>query len=158
MTNTTQITVVVTAPITITMSNVRISAIAGRGCFADREYAKDELIGEYEGEIITADEGDTRYEHADDDIIWLFDLGNGYCIDAMHTECPMKYVNHSCDPNCYAQVDGNKVFYYAAKLLKKGEELTVDYELIAEENEACQCSCNATNCRGTMKDKTAQEE
>jgi SET domain-containing protein len=134
--------------------HVADSRIAGKGVFAARDIPEGELIGEYTGEIITDEEADRRYEN--EEMTYLFDIGGGKCIDALRSGCILRYVNHSCDPNCDDRLEGCRVFYYAKRNIRKGEELTIDYELIADEDEACACSCGAANCRGTMKGASDQ--
>lgn len=62
----------------------------------------------------------------------------------------IKYINHSCEPNCY--IDKTLMFVMAQKLIKKGDEITFDYK----ENEEWianrfKCSCNSKLCRGWIK-------
>lgn len=137
------------------MSNLYIgrSAIAGRGCFAGKNFRKGEQLGEYTGEIISGDEADKRY--ADDDQFYIFLLDDGSCIDPGDKEIPEKYMNHSCEPNAETEEDDGRVFIYALRDIKEGEEITFDYCVVADEDEDLTCHCGAPTCRGTMR---AQEE
>jgi SET domain-containing protein len=130
---------------------VKESSIEGTGIFAARDIKQGELIGEYTGDIITQDEADKRYEH--EEKTYLFDIGDNQCIDAMYVNNPLKYVNHSCDPNCDDRQEGKRIFYYAKRNIVEGEELTVDYQLIVDEDEkdAFGCNCKSRDCRGTMR-------
>jgi len=130
---------------------VKKSAIAGLGGFAGRPIKKGEIIGEYTGEIISDEEADRRYEN--EEMTYLFTLENGRCIDAMHDPNPVKYINHSCDPNCEAEQDGDKIVYQALRDIAQDEELTIDYELVTDpdEEDPCTCVCGTSRCRGTMK-------
>jgi uncharacterized protein len=134
------------------MFEIRESPIAGKGAFATRAIKKGECVGEYEGELITNEEADRRYEH--EPMTYLFSVEDNMCVDAMHVDCGLKFINHCCDPNCFAEVVKHKVFYYAKRDIRPGEELTVDYELIVDEkeNDPCTCNCGSANCRGTMKE------
>lgn len=127
------------------------SKIAGTGAYADKDYEKGEFIGEYLGKLITNKEADERY--GDESATYLFSVEDDLCIDATHIDCPLKYINHSCDPNCYAEVDKHKVFYYAKHAIKKGEELTVDYQIEVDpsDDDPQTCFCGTKACRGTMK-------
>ena len=127
---------------------VRESAIAGKGCFALEDIPKGTLLGEYTGPIISFEEADDIY--GEDEDTYLFSLEGNMCIDATHIEHDMKYVNHCCEPNCEATEEDSKVFYHAKKDIKAGEELTVDYQLISENED--KCFCGAEICRGTMRD------
>lgn len=128
---------------------VRKSPIAGNGGFAERIIKKGECLGEYTGEIISDEEADERYGEAE--MTYLFSCDNGFCIDATNDPNPLKYINHSCNPNCEAINDNGKIFYYALRDIAMDEEITVDYELIADKDEDCPCFCQSVNCRKTMK-------
>ena len=38
-----------------------------------------------------------------------------------------RYLNHSCRPNCETDIVKGKVYIYAKRNIKSGEELTYDY-------------------------------
>ena len=62
-------------------------------------------------------------------------------------------MNHSCQPNCTAYIEGERVFIYARRTILPGGELLLDYGLEAEEHERFSlyaCRCRAPRCRGTM--------
>lgn len=124
---------------------VRRSRIHGTGCYATRAFAKGETIGEYTGKIVS-------YEEAEEEggRTYLFQIDDDRVIDATRTRNPMKYINHSCDPNCESEQDGDRIFVKAIVDIAPGEELTYDYNLDSEEEEPCHCG--APNCRGTMRE------
>ena len=71
-----------------------------------------------------------------------------------------RYINHSCAPNCDAVEDEDeRIFIEAARAIRRGEELTYDYNFILEERHTpaqkklFPCWCGARNCRGTMLGK-----
>ncbi len=127
------------------------SPIAGTGCFANKSFKKGQVVGEYTGEIIDDDEADSRY--GDEEMTYLFDIGRGRYIDGDTDDNPVKYINHSCDPNCESEQDGKRIFIVALRDIKKGEELTYDYHLQVEEDDEdpYTCRCGARECRGTMR-------
>lgn len=127
------------------------SPIAGIGCFAARDFTEGETIGDYTGEIITEKEADRRYEESE--MTYLFDLGKGRYIDGDTEPNPVKYINHSCDGNCESDQEGDRVWIYALRDIKQGEELTYDYNLIVhdDDDDPYPCHCKARSCRGTMK-------
>ena len=137
---------------------VRVSPIQGRGVFAARKIEEDEKIGEYIGEIITEKEADLRYpfEGEERHHTFLFRLDNGKIIDAEHGGNAMRFINHSCDPNCEAEEEDGRIFIYAARDIRRGEELAYDYNFILEERHTAKqkalypCYCGAKNCRGTI--------
>jgi len=52
---------------------------------------------------------------------------------------PGCYLNHSCDPNAIGK--GAKV--YAWKVIRQGEEITIDYRLNAFSGERWECFCGS---------------
>ncbi|WP_224368228.1 SET domain-containing protein [Hyalangium versicolor] len=137
---------------------LRESPIQGRGAFATRRIRKGSRIIEYTGEHITQDEADERY---DDEAMgrhhtFLFTLDDNTVIDAAVDGNDARFINHSCDPNCQALIEGKKIFIYALKDIALGEELVYDYayeraEGMDEESEALYlCRCGAKDCRGTI--------
>ncbi|KFE71918.1 SET domain-containing protein [Hyalangium minutum] len=137
---------------------LRESPIQGRGAFATRRIRKGARIIEYTGERITQDEADKRY---DDEAMgrhhtFLFTLDDDTVIDAAVDGNEARFINHSCDPNCQALIEGDKIFIYALKDISPGTELVYDYayeraEGMDEESEALYvCRCGAKDCRGTI--------
>jgi SET domain-containing protein len=137
---------------------LRQSPIQGNGAFATRRIRKGTRIIEYTGERITQDEADKRY---DDEAMgrhhtFLFTLDEKTVIDAAVDGNEARFINHSCDPNCQALIEDDKIFIYALKDISPGEELSYDYayeraEGMDEESEKLYvCRCGAKDCRGTI--------
>lgn len=95
----------------------------GLGLFATTPIAKGTKIIEYTGEVITADEANRRGGQ------YLFELNDNWTIDGKGRENTARYINHSCRPNCYAELtdDEKRVFIIAKRNIKAGEELSYDY-------------------------------
>lgn len=137
---------------------LRQSPIQGRGAFATRRIRKGARIIEYTGERITQDEADERYddEAMDRHHTFLFTLDEKTVIDAAVDGNEARFINHSCDPNCQALIEDDKIFIYALKDISLGEELCYDYayeraEGMDEESEKLYvCRCGAKDCRGTI--------
>jgi len=51
-----------------------------------------------------------------------------------------RFINHSCRPNCYIDIKGDIIWIRAARNIKKGEELTYDYNTDGEGLIECRCS------------------
>lgn len=96
---------------------------AGLGLFAEEPIKKEDFIIEYTGERISTDEADERGGK------YLFTVNDKLVIDGKGRENTARYLNHSCRPNCYAEVDedDNRVRIYAERNIKQGEELCYDY-------------------------------
>lgn len=96
---------------------------AGLGLFANQKIKKGELVIEYTGETISAAEANRRGGK------YLFELNENWTIDGKDRQNIARYINHSCKPNCYPELDkkAERVFIYAKKQLTPGEELTYNY-------------------------------
>jgi len=129
---------------------VKDSKIHRFGCFAKRRIKKGTVVGEYIGKIIPESES---YLDEDDteELTYIFDLENGKVIDATNHEFPLKYANHSCNPNCEAFQQEDQVFVEALKDIEPGEEITYDYQLISDDD--VECRCGSKDCRKVMNRK-----
>ena len=135
---------------------VRQSDIHGRGVYAARFIAKGRRIIEYTGERIPDEniDDDTGSSHT-----FYFALSNGKVIDpAVTGGNDARWINHSCEPNCEAIEERNRVFIYALRDIHPGEELFYDYSLQVDgkvtrkEKKQYACLCGEESCRGTMLD------
>jgi hypothetical protein len=67
-----------------------------------------------------------------------------------------RWINHSCEPNCEATQEGERVFIHALRDIAAGEELFYDYGLVIDEPITPQlradypCWCGHATCRGTL--------
>jgi SET domain-containing protein len=87
---------------------------------------------------------------------FFFELGDGRVIDGGRGGNSSRWINHGCEPNVEAAVDGAKVTFHALRDIRRGEELLLDYRLqldeSADEGERTwyACHCAAEECRRTM--------
>jgi len=137
---------------------IRKSNIQGKGVFATRRIRPGQRIVEYTGEKITNDEADKRY---DEDKMkrhhtFLFTLNDDYCIDGDVPSNKAALINHSCDPNCEAVIEDDRIWIYALKNIQPGVELAYDYqyERTGDDIEALEkfyvCRCGSPKCRGSI--------
>jgi SET domain-containing protein len=133
---------------------VRQSTIHGQGAFATRPIRKGERIIEYVGERMP---WDAASEDPDDPHTFLFGLSDGnLVINAAIAGNDSRWINHSCEPNCEAVEEKQRVFIYALRRLQPGEELFYDYALEIDEprtpetEKQFKCYCGARTCRGTL--------
>ena len=103
---------------------VRTSAIEGSGIFARSDIPVDQLVMIISGEVITGKECERREEEEDN--VYIFWNGR-YYIDTRNTD-KIKYINHSCNPNCEV-IDRDKetLNLVSNRVIKAGEEITMDY-------------------------------
>jgi uncharacterized protein len=139
---------------------VRESRVHGRGVYAASAIKKRTRIIEYTGKRVL---WKSVLENLDDPSTFLFGLYNGKdVIDAERGGNESRWINHSCDPNCEAIEDeDDRVFIYALRDIRAGEELFYDYSLEMDEprtkesEKESACHCGASKCRGTMLEAKA---
>lgn len=139
---------------------LRRSKIQGRGVFARTDIPKGTRLIEYTGERINNAEADRRYE--DEKMgrhhTFLFILNSRTVIDAATGGNISKYINHSCDPNCVAWIERGHIWIDAERDIRKGEELSYDYEYdflpeyTIDDLETYPCFCGSRKCRYTIVD------
>ena len=61
------------------------------------------------------------------------------------------YIAHSCNPNCYIKVLGNRAILYSLYVIKAGSEITFDYSTSSTDDPktgwSMKCNCGDPNCR-----------
>jgi uncharacterized protein len=138
-----------------TLLEVRASRVHGLGVFASISIRKGTRIIEYTGQrILWHDVPDDL----DDPHTFLFGLDDGvHVIDPVIGGNEARWINHSCQPNCEAiEEEDERVFIYALRDLRPGEELFYDYALEMDEpvteqlKKECECFCGVPECRRTM--------
>ena len=117
------------------------------GIYAAERIPSGRKIIEYTGERISRRETKRRSEERE--LNYLFTLDPYWCIDGAVGGSGAQYINHCCDPNCYATIRRGHILYMSARVIKKGEELTVDYRFETDV-ERVACKCGSDDCRGTI--------
>lgn len=121
---------------------IKESAINGLGVFALKDFRIGERVYSFkEGKIINFKEIKNLSEK---DKTHLDKIGD----DAFEIiESPGCYINHSCEPN----IEERDRVGYALKDIKKGEELTIDYDKAAYIEKPFKCFCGSKNCRKLVR-------
>uniref|UniRef100_A0A3Q3A2B4 SET domain containing 1B, histone lysine methyltransferase a n=1 Tax=Kryptolebias marmoratus TaxID=37003 RepID=A0A3Q3A2B4_KRYMA len=126
------------------------------GLFAMEPIAADEMVIEYVGQNIRqviADMREKRYEEEGIGSSYMFRVDHDTIIDATKCGNFARFINHSCNPNCYAKVitveAQKKIVIYSRQPINVNEEITYDYKFPIED-EKIPCLCGAENCRGTL--------
>lgn len=96
-------------------------ASAGLGLFAGEPIPKGARVIEYSGRMLSEEE----YQKSRS--VYLFDIGPSGALDGSPRWNTARYINHSCKPNCTPDVSRKRVFIYAKRNIKEGEELGYDY-------------------------------
>lgn len=116
----------------------RTSRIHGTGVYAGEAIPKNTRIIEYRGRRLLKRQ--TEYSRSR----YLFDLNRQTDIVGQNLA---RYINHSCEPNCEAEIDGREVWIVARRKIAPGEELTYNYGYRLDE-ELMPCRCGAKRCVG----------
>ncbi|KAJ8268353.1 hypothetical protein COCON_G00135250 [Conger conger] len=130
------------------------SAIHGRGLFCKRNIDAGEMVIEYAGMVIRAVLTDKREKYYDSKGIgcYMFRIDDFDVVDATMYGNAARFINHSCEPNCYSRVinvEGQKhIVIFALRKIYRGEELTYDYKFpIEDDRSKLLCNCGARRCR-----------
>ncbi|XP_040278265.1 histone-lysine N-methyltransferase 2B isoform X1 [Bufo bufo] len=130
------------------------SAIHGRGLFCKRNIDVGEMVIEYSGIVIRAVLTDKREKYYDSKGIgcYMFRIDDFDVVDATMHGNAARFINHSCEPNCYSRVihvEGQKhIVIFALRSIYRGEELTYDYKFpIEDASNKLPCNCGAKKCR-----------
>jgi len=116
----------------------------GKGVFSRRWFHPEQIVGEIRGQVIYDE------HHSSDYCMYI---GDGRCLEP---DVPFRYLNHSCEPNCEFDwydlaTEGKpstkrRAFLFALRVIRPGDELTIDYNWPA--TAAIRCRCKAPSCRG----------
>ena len=124
---------------------VRRGGIHETGMFAKEDIEPGEIVYIKGGHILK------KSEVVSSSIINSYmPISDDYFIGAIsleEEESVKLYNNHSCDPNCGLN---GEITFVAIKHIKTGEELTVDYAFIDNEDYRFVCNCGSPNCRHTV--------
>ena len=137
---------------------VRESRVHGRGVYARQFIPEGTRIIEYTGQRVS---WEAAPNDEDDPHTFNFGLDNGQVINPEIGGNDARWINHSCDPNCEAAEEDDRIFIDAMRDILPGEELFYDYSLeidepITEESKKkYTCHCRSSKCRGTMLDTSS---
>ncbi|HEY4067716.1 MAG TPA: SET domain-containing protein-lysine N-methyltransferase [Burkholderiaceae bacterium] len=127
--------------------DVRPSRIDGQGAFAAEAIPARRKIGEIRGEAISVREARRRAKGQAR--IMIVEVSHTRAIDATHSADPLRFTNHSCQPNAVLRIRQGRVEFYAMREVPLGEELTVNYGETHHEGKL-RCRCGAPGCVGKI--------
>lgn len=119
---------------------LRRSTVDGRGVYAGESITRNSRIIHYAGEKISTREA-ARRERRDraGRRIWCFTVNRRWVRDAAVGGNEARFINHACRPNCYVEIAGDTIWIRAARQIRRGEELTYDYNTGGEAGIPCRC-------------------
>ena len=124
---------------------IRPSGINQKGMFAKELIHKGEIVYIKGGHIIT------RNELFSSSVINSYlPISDDYYMGALNAEeeeAIKLYNNHSCNPNCGMH---GEITFVAIRDIRAGEELTIDYAFIDNEDYSFECHCGSPKCRHTI--------
>lgn len=100
---------------------------AGKGVFAKCDIPKNRWVGTMTGPWVG---------HNGKHVLWVESYFHEGLYDLIDIQGPLRYANHSNDPNVKLGGDPWRPSVYALKDIKAGEEILWDYEIPAEELQA----------------------
>tara|TARA_E500000178_G_C16953289_1_gene722347 strand:- start:98 stop:553 length:456 start_codon:yes stop_codon:yes gene_type:complete len=133
----------------VKLYKIKKSKIDKNGLYANCDISKGTKIIEYKGKIISVKHSDTNPKYDNNKPVYLFNINKRYDLDGDFKFNTARLINHSCDPNCEVFGTGLKVWVFAMKNIKKGEELSYDYGFGYDADyRNYPCKCKAKNCVG----------
>ncbi|XP_032387906.1 histone-lysine N-methyltransferase 2C isoform X9 [Etheostoma spectabile] len=130
------------------------SRIQGLGLFAARDIEKQTMVIEYNGTILRNEVAIRKEKiyRSQNRVVFMFRIDSEHVVDATQTGGLARYINHSCAPNCVAEVvtfeRGYKIIISCNRRVEKGEELCFDYQFDTVEGQnKIACHCGAPECR-----------
>lgn len=103
-------------------------------------------LGEITGRLVRLPDARKAIEQAER--IYFIELTSSWALECSDGN-QFKHLNHSCSPNCYLRIIGNRVEVYTLRPIHPGAELTVDYGETPHQG-GMRCQCGAANCRGIL--------
>jgi SET domain-containing protein len=108
----------------------------GRGLYAAEKIPNGSCVIEYIGKPVTM-------EQVTPALKYLFSTGRSTMIDGNIVANKARFINHSCAPNCEIEIKNRRIYVFAKRSIKEGEELTYDYgtEYFDEHIKPHGCGC-----------------
>lgn len=118
------------------------SPLHGFGVFAAEPINKNKRIIDYAGELIrNKDSAPREVRYLKEGCIWVFRVNRAWSRDAAVGGNVARFINHSCTPNCWIEVDApsKTIWIRASRPIEPGEELTYDYSTVGDHTIHCRC-------------------
>lgn len=127
---------------------MRKSRIHGRGVFARRDIPAGTRLIEYVGLPISKRKSAELCLKQNS---YLFTVNSASDLDGKVSWNPARLINHSCEPNCEANLaESDRIWIFSIRPIARGEELTFNYGYSLEDFMNFPCRCGAPSCVGYM--------
>ena len=127
---------------------MRKSRIHGRGVFARRDIPAGTRLIEYVGLPVSKKRSADLCSKQNS---YVFTVSDASDLNGKVSWNPARLINHSCEPNCEANLDENdRIWIFSIKPIAPGEELTFNYGYSLENFMNFPCRCGAPSCVGYM--------
>ncbi|MDP2651864.1 MAG: SET domain-containing protein-lysine N-methyltransferase [bacterium] len=113
----------------------------GLGMFTEQPIPRGACIIEYKGRPVS--EAEKKANRGK----YLFWTGKNTMIDGNIRENKARFINHSCRPNCEIDIRARRIYVFAKKNIKTGEELHYDYDTEYFEMHIKPKGCLCQKCR-----------
>jgi hypothetical protein len=121
------------------------SPIDGTGGFARADLPAGTRVIEYVGERIDKCESLARCMRGES---CIFHLDEQWDLDG-NVDCnPARFLNHSCSPNCDAELIDGRIWIVTIQRVVRGEELSFNYGYDLPDYREHPCRCGAPVCTG----------
>jgi len=121
------------------------SPIHRTGGFARADVPAGTRVLEYVGERIDKRESLARCMRGE---TYIFDLDEEWDLDGNVDWNPARFLNHSCFPNCEAELIDGGIWIITCRPVARGEELTFNYGYDLVDYREHRCRCGAPGCVG----------
>lgn len=115
----------------------------GNGIFSKVEIPANTVIMEFAGPVCSFTELPANSAN-------YLQISKGRFISPIGTINGVDFINHSCDPNCYVHVVGNRAFLYSLYVIPENTQLLIDYSTTSTDSVdewKMDCQCNSNKCR-----------
>ena len=128
---------------------IKKSKIDKNGLYANCNIKRGTKIIEYKGKLVTVKNSEKDPKFDNSKAIYLFGINKKYDLDGNFSFNTARLINHSCEPNCEVFGEGLKIWIFAMKNIKKGEELSYDYGFSFDQDyKNYPCNCGSKYCAG----------
>jgi SET domain-containing protein len=121
---------------------IRKSKVHGKGMMAKEKIKRGEIVFIKGGHLLTK-----AALFSSGVINSYLPLDDNYYLGATNKaeeESIKLFINHSCNPNCGMR---GEISFVAMREITEGEELTIDYAMVDNEDYSITCTCASPLCR-----------